>query len=697
VSQPARQRPVRRPRSLALNHELSDSLLAPRAFGPFRVLHQIGVGVLGPVYRAQAETDGALVAIKALRIDAPPEHAADVARDLTALVSAWPRHTGLAGPIAAGIEGETPWLALEHLESPTLDTWLREGRRLRVEDGLAGIAALAEAVDAAHAAGFVHGSLHPRDVFVDVQGVVRVTGFGLGPVLQRIGIRPAIRRPYSAPETIEGGAITPAADLFTLGVLAFEWLTRRRPAGLGAEAAAHFETAAAADEVAHARSIVAAMLAENPTHRPASALAFALALAQALTGGAADIFDHPPAAPAAPSPDEALRLFATQGTLWQAPSTDDLWREPQLDRRDDATTESVLAGGMVAMPLEPRDSEPSPSIRERSSVGDTIISSGNDDTVIHAAPVLGLHDDPSLHAEPAERDARISVDAPVTAPRFEPEVEMPAAAAGTLFGRAPVAATEPPAEASAPSGVVLALTLALGLAVGGAGGFLLGQRSASRAQEQAAAVPPLEEPRLASDPAGPPPASAAEPPPVVQEAAPAAPTSTTSAPPRSRAAAATGELIVRSMPARAAVVVNNVWRGRTPLTLRGLAFGTHTVRVVEKGYEPETRRVSLDGRVPAATVSVQLERTAPQRVETRPTPAPGATTGSLYIESRPTGAKVSVDGRLVGTTPLLIGDLAPGGRAIRLEHPGHRPWTTTVQITAGRRQRLAASLEEATQ
>jgi serine/threonine protein kinase len=694
VSQPARQRSVRRPRSLALNHELSDSLLAPRAFGPFRVLHQIGVGVLGPVYRAQAETDGALVAIKALRIDAPPEHAADVARDLTALVSAWPRHTGLAGPIAAGIEGETPWLALEHLESPTLDTWLREGRRLRVEDALAGIAALAEAIDAAHAAGFLHGSLHPRDVFVDVQGVVRVTGFGLGPVLQRIGIRPAIRRPYSAPETVEGGAITPAADLFTLGALAFEWLTRRRPVGFGAEAAAHFETAAAADEVAHARTIVAAMLAENPAHRPGSALAFAVSLAQALTGGAADVFDPSPAAPAAPSPDEALRLFATQGTLWQAPSTDDLWRDPPLDRHD-STPESVMAGGMLVMPLEPRDPEPAP-VRERSSTGDTIIATGNDDTVIHAAPVLGLHDDQPLHASPAERSTRDSGDT-VTAPRFEPEVEMPAPAAGPLFGRTPGETREPPAEASAPSGVVLALTLALGLAVGGAGGFLLGQRSASRAQEQTAAAPVLEEPRLASDPAGAAPAAAAEPPPVVQETAPAAPPATSPEPPRSRAAAATGELIVRSMPARAAVVVNNVWRGRTPLTLRGLAFGTHTVRVVEKGYEPETRRVSLDGRVPAATVSVQLERTAPQRVETRPTPAPGATTGSLYIESRPTGARVSVDGRLVGTTPLLIGDLLPGGRAIRLEHPGHRPWTTTVQITAGRRQRLAASLEEATQ
>jgi hypothetical protein len=250
--------------------------------------------------------------------------------------------------------------------------------------------------------------------------------------------------------------------------------------------------------------------------------------------------------------------------------------------------------------------------------------------------------------------------------------------------------------------VVLALTLALGLAVGGAGGFLLGPPSASRAQEQAAATP-LDEPRLASEPpsaASEPPSAApsstiAEPPPVVPESAPAAPAAPAATPSRPRAATpATGELIIRSMPARAGVIVNNQWRGRTPLTLRGLAFGTHTVRVVEKGFAPETRRVSLDGRVPAATVSFQLERAAPVRTTASPAPTPGATTGSLYIESRPTGAKVSVDGRLVGTTPLLIGDLPPGGRAIRLEHPGHRPWTTTVEITAGRRQRIAASLEE---
>jgi hypothetical protein len=118
------------------------------------------------------------------------------------------------------------------------------------------------------------------------------------------------------------------------------------------------------------------------------------------------------------------------------------------------------------------------------------------------------------------------------------------------------------------------------------------------------------------------------------------------------------------------------------------------VRVVERGYAAETRRVLLDARVPAATVSVQLARAVPERARVAPAPKPGATTGSLFIESRPSLARVLVDGRLVGTTPLLISDLRPGPHGIRLEHPGHRPWTTTIGITAGQRQRLAASLEE---
>jgi hypothetical protein len=74
-----------------------------------------------------------------------------------------------------------------------------------------------------------------------------------------------------------------------------------------------------------------------------------------------------------------------------------------------------------------------------------------------------------------------------------------------------------------------------------------------------------------------------------------------------------------------------------------------------------------------------------------PAPAPPA---SLQVESRPTGAQVWIDGRLVGTTPLQLSSVETGSHALRLELPGYRPWTTSVSVSRGARARVAASLEQ---
>jgi hypothetical protein len=152
--------------------------------------------------------------------------------------------------------------------------------------------------------------------------------------------------------------------------------------------------------------------------------------------------------------------------------------------------------------------------------------------------------------------------------------------------------------------------------------------------------------------------------------------------------------VIRSTPSRAGVLIDGMWKGRTPLTVRGLSIGTHAVRVVEDGYVGETRRVAVDARPAGTTVSFQLARV---RGPERPAAAvarPGATTGALRVESRPSGAAVLVDGRVVGTTPLQVSDLEPGAHQVRLELPGHRPWATTATVIAGQSVRVAASLEE---
>jgi PEGA domain len=103
--------------------------------------------------------------------------------------------------------------------------------------------------------------------------------------------------------------------------------------------------------------------------------------------------------------------------------------------------------------------------------------------------------------------------------------------------------------------------------------------------------------------------------------------------------------------------------------------------------------VQSDADKPAPVVPAK--RTArPKEPEQR---TPAATTGSLLVDSRPIGAAVTVDGRSIGVTPVLIDDLSPGAHRVVLQIPGFNLWATTAEVKAGSRTRVAASLEQVQQ
>ena len=67
--------------------------------------------------------------------------------------------------------------------------------------------------------------------------------------------------------------------------------------------------------------------------------------------------------------------------------------------------------------------------------------------------------------------------------------------------------------------------------------------------------------------------------------------------------------------------------------------------------------------------------------------------GSLQVVSRPPGAQVYVDDVGVGTTPLTVSGVSAGAHRVRLNLPGHRRWATSVDVKGGERARIGASLE----
>jgi hypothetical protein len=99
-------------------------------------------------------------------------------------------------------------------------------------------------------------------------------------------------------------------------------------------------------------------------------------------------------------------------------------------------------------------------------------------------------------------------------------------------------------------------------------------------------------------------------------------------------------------------------------------------------------------RVPK--VPPQLRRGAPETpsstADASPESAAVATTGSLHVASRPMGARVSFDGRVVGETPMVLADLTPGEHQIGLDldAKGYQPWSSSVLVTAGHEEKLLA-------
>jgi serine/threonine protein kinase len=186
------------------------------------------------VFRTYEPTRDRLIAVKVFRLDITPEQAQSLAAELSRAADATLFHPSIVEPIAAGVQGTVAYRAEEYVAAESLDVAMRHYAPAPIDKVLPFIAQLAGAIDFARAAGVGHGALHPRDVFV-TPDEARAAGFGVVEALERVGLRAPVRRPYTAPERIEGREWGTPADVFSLAAIAFELLTARRPAGTGAQ------------------------------------------------------------------------------------------------------------------------------------------------------------------------------------------------------------------------------------------------------------------------------------------------------------------------------------------------------------------------------------------------------------------------------------------------------------------------------
>jgi len=144
-------------------------------------------------------------------------------------------------------------------------------------------------------------------------------------------------------------------------------------------------------------------------------------------------------------------------------------------------------------------------------------------------------------------------------------------------------------------------------------------------------------------------------------------------------------LSVASDPAGAAVFIDNVIKGRTPLTLTDTAIGNHRITITMDGYEEYTRNIFMEVATPL-TIAAVLTRSVPQPT-TQPPP-----NGSIAITSIPSGAEVYIDGRHRGIAPAIFPEVLPGNHQVTLSSRGYDDWSHSVSVGSGHMAAINAVL-----
>jgi serine/threonine-protein kinase len=200
----------------------------------YKLDEHIGSGGMADVYRARDTMLERTVAIKILREDLSSDSSFRERFRQEARSAANLSHPSIVTIHDFGFDGGKLFLVMEYIAGADLKSILEKRGRLKVEEVLPLLIQACAGLGYAHRAGLVHCDVKPHNMIVTTDLQLKITDFGIARALSTFH---PIQKPeviwgspqYFSPEQASGIALTPASDVYSLGVVMFEMLTGRLP------------------------------------------------------------------------------------------------------------------------------------------------------------------------------------------------------------------------------------------------------------------------------------------------------------------------------------------------------------------------------------------------------------------------------------------------------------------------------------
>jgi tRNA A-37 threonylcarbamoyl transferase component Bud32 len=206
-----------------------------RKLGRFDLLHAVGTGSFGTVYKAHDSQLDRIVAVKVPRAGTLPD-GQEFDRFLREARSvAQLRHPGIVTVHEVGQQGGMPYLVSDFVQGATLADWLT-ARRMSPRDAAQMLARVADALQYAHDHGIVHRDVKPSNIMISADGTATLMDFGLarrdaGEVTMTLEGQVLGTPAYMSPEQAagEGHRVDGRSDVYSLGVILYQLLTGEPP------------------------------------------------------------------------------------------------------------------------------------------------------------------------------------------------------------------------------------------------------------------------------------------------------------------------------------------------------------------------------------------------------------------------------------------------------------------------------------
>ncbi|MGJ6968139.1 serine/threonine protein kinase [Streptosporangium sp. G11] len=267
--------------------------------GRYRLSTRIGAGGMGEVWRGEDIVLARTVAVKVLLPGRTDDPGFLVRFQGEARAMATINHPGVVDVYDYGVHevpgaGATAYLVMKFVDGEPLDRLLGRLRRIAPGAAMDLIAQAASALQAVHDQGIVHRDIKPGNLLVRSDGTLVLTDFGIArsDTASRLTDAGMVlgTAAYCAPEQAEGAPVTPAVDIYALGVVAYECLAGQRPFDGDTPvtiALKHIREAPPPlppDVPPAVRALVERSLAKDPARRFPSAAAMSAAARQAAFG-----------------------------------------------------------------------------------------------------------------------------------------------------------------------------------------------------------------------------------------------------------------------------------------------------------------------------------------------------------------------------------------------------------------------------